>query len=159
MSARPWWRAVGWLLLLPLALAVSGCFWGDESETRHLTGPYYLNGISKEDPWSIHFDDEEWGLADALISSRIAEAGFNAKCIVLRAASPGAQFYVIPLDDTSVVKSKVYLIPVGKDSATEGREAARRKIIGPLSKAEFQANVRQLNNGALVPFDPELTAF
>lgn len=58
MSASPWLRAGGWLLLPPLALAISGCFWGDESETRHLTGPYYLNGVSKEDPWYTHFDDE-----------------------------------------------------------------------------------------------------
>ena len=132
------------LLLLPLALAVSGCFWSDESETRHLTGHYYLNGVSEEDPWYIHFADEEWGLADALISSRMAEAGFNDKCIVLRAASTGAQFYVIPL---------------GRPSDVESRDEVRQKIIGPLSKVEFQTAVRQLNNGALVPFDPELTAF
>ena len=94
-----------------------------------------------------------------MISSRIAEAGFTTNCIVLRAASTGAQFYVIPLGKAAVEESKACMIPVGKDSAIEGREAARRKIIGPLSKAEFQAKVRQLNNGALVPFDPELTAF
>lgn len=133
-----------YLLLLPLALAVSGCFWGDKSKTRHLTGPYYLNNVSAEDPWYIHFADEEWGLADALISSRIAEAGFNNKCIVLRAAISGAQFYVIPLDKASTI---------------EGREAARRRIIGPLINTKFHTTVRRLNNGALVPFDPELTAF
>jgi hypothetical protein len=125
-------------------MVVSGCFWGDESETRHLTGHYYLNGISDEDPWYLYFDDEEWGMADALVNSRIAEAGFNAKCIVLRAASSGPQYYIVPL---------------GKASSVESREAARRKIIGPLSKVEFQAMTRQLNNGALVPFDAELTAF
>ena len=132
-----------WLLVLPLALAVSGCFWGDESETRQITGNYYLDGVSEKDPWYIHFDDGV-GLADALISSRIAEAGFNEKCIVLRAASPGAQFYVIPLS---------------KASASESREEVRHKIIGPLTTAEFQTTIRRLNNGALVPFDPELTAF
>lgn len=94
-----------------------------------------------------------------MISSKLVAAGFNANCIVLRAASPGAQFYVIPLANVSVVESKIYVIPVGKDLAIEGREAARRKIIGPLSKAEFQTKVRPLNNGALVPFDPALTAF
>lgn len=144
MNARPWRRAIGWLLLLPLALAATGCFWGDESETRHVTGNYYLNGVSDEDGWYIHFDDEEYGLADALINNRVAEAGFSANCLVLRAASPDAQFYVIPLS---------------KASALEDRAEVRNKIIGPLFKAEFQAKVRQLNNGALVPFDPELTAF
>jgi hypothetical protein len=133
-----------WLLLLPLATAVSGCFWGDESETRPLAGHYYLNGISNEDPWYLYFEDEEWGLADALINSRIAEAGFNKKCIVLRVASIGPQFYVVPLS---------------KASNTEGREAARSKIVGPLTKAEFQTTVRRLNDGLLVPFDPELTSF
>ena len=132
-----------WLLLLPLALTVASCLWGDESEIRQLTGNYYLDGVSSEDPWYIYFDDGV-GLADALINVRVAEAGFNDKCIVLRAASPSAQFYIIPLDEIST---------------TQGREAARRNIIGPLSKTEFQAKVRQLNNGALVPFDPELTAF
>jgi hypothetical protein len=148
-----------WLLLLPLALAVAGCFWGDESITRQITGHYYLNGVSDEDPWYLHFEDEEWGLADALISSRIAEAGFNAKCIVLRAASPGPQFYIVPLSKAGDIESRVYIFPLTKAVDPESREAARRKIIGPLAKAEFQAKVRQLNNGALVPFDPDLTAF
>ena len=93
MNGRPWPRAVSQLLLLPLALAVSGCFWGDESEARQLTGNYYLNGESAEDPWHVYFDDGG-GLADALISNRIAEAGFSAKYIVLRAASSGGQYYI-----------------------------------------------------------------
>jgi hypothetical protein len=130
-------------LLLLLILAATGCFWGDESETRQLTGNYYLNGVSAEDPWYIYFGDGV-GLADALISARVAEAGFNDKCIVLRAVSSGAQFYVIPL---------------GKISTVESREEVRNKIIGPLAKAEFQAKVRHLNNGAMVPFNPKLTAF
>jgi hypothetical protein len=134
----------GALLLLPLALIATSCFWGDESETRQITGNYYLNGESDEDPWYIHFADEKWGLADALINTRIAEAGFSEKCIVLRAARPSAQFYVIPL---------------GKAADVESRDEVRHKIIGPLSKTEFQTAVRQLNNGALVPFDAELTAF
>lgn len=159
MSARPWRRAVSWLLLLPLTLAVSGCFWGDESETRQITGNYYLNGVSAEDPWYLHFDDEEWGLADALISSRIAEAGFNDKCIVLRAASTGPQFYIVPLSKVGAIQSRVYVVPLNKVVDPESREAARKNIIGPLSKAEFQVKVRLLNNGVLVPFNPELTAF
>lgn len=132
-----------WLLLLPMMLVATSCFWGDESETRQLTGNYYLNGVAAEDPWYIYFDDGV-GLADALISARVAQAGFNTTCIVLRVASPSAQFYVIPL---------------GKAPTVENREEVRHKIIGPLATAEFQAKVRQLNNGALVPFDPELTAF
>lgn len=162
MSARPCLRAVSWLLLLPLALAVSGCFWGDESVTRQVTGNYYLNGVSDEDSWYLHFNDEEWGLADALINNKIAEAGFNKKCIVLRAASTSPQFYIVPLGKVSVVESRVYVVPLSELSKVvdpDSREAARNKIIGPLSKAEFQAKVRQLNNGALVPFNPDITAF
>lgn len=142
MNPRPLLKAAGsYLLLLSLILAVPGCFWGDESETRQLTGNYYLHSVSAEDPWYIYFDDRA-GLADPLISDRIAEAGFKATCIVLRAASPGAQCYIIPL---------------GQASTMERREEVRNKILGPLSRAEFQAKVRQLNNSALVPFDPELT--
>ncbi len=65
-------------------------------------------------------------------------------CIVLRAASTGQQYYVVPL---------------GKTLDTESREFARSKIIGPLGKMEFQATVRRLNNSVLVPFDPELTSY
>ncbi len=81
MSHKPFVNrlAVGrWLLLLPLALVVNGCFWGNEFKTRHLIGHYYLDGIdSQADSWYLHFEDKEWGLADALISSTIAEAGFS----------------------------------------------------------------------------------
>ncbi|MGI4763171.1 MAG: hypothetical protein ACRYF0_20830 [Janthinobacterium lividum] len=142
-----------------MMLVATSCFWGDESVTRQITGNYYLNGESGDASWYLHFADEEWGLADALVSSKFAEVGFNDKCIVLRATNPGTQFYVIPLGKASDMESKVYVIPLGKASDTESREAARHKIIGPLSSAEFQITVRRLNNGALVPFDPELTSF
>ena len=144
MSARPWRRAIGWLLLLPLALAATGCFWASEFETRYLVGHYCLNGASAENPWYLYFEDEQGELSWSLLSEYIAEAGFSEKCIVLRAASPTLAYYVIPTDYAA---------------ARQEREFARSQIIGPLSKAEFQAKVRRLNNGALVPFDPELTAF
>jgi hypothetical protein len=132
------------LLLLPLALAVSGCFWASEFETRHLTGHYYLDGASAKNPWYLYFKDEEGELGGALLSRYVSEAGFSEKCIVLRATGPVPAYYVIPTDDAS---------------ARQEREFARSRIIGPLSKTEFQAKVRQLNNSALVPFDPDLTAF
>jgi hypothetical protein len=89
----------------------------------------------------------------------MAEAGFNEKCIVLRAACLGPQFYIVPLSKTRAMQSRVYVVPINKVVDPESREAGRQNSIGPLSKAEFQAKVRQLNNGALVPFDPELTVF
>ena len=133
-----------WLLLLPLALAVSGCFWASEFETRHLVGHYYLDGVSDENPWYLYFKDEEGELGEALLSRYIAEAGFSEKCIVLRATGPAPAYYFIPTD---------YAVE------RQEREFARSKIVGPLSKTEFQVAVRRLNNGALVPFDPELTSF
>ena len=128
-------------LLLPMA---TSCFWGSEFETRHLIGHYYLDGFEARGEWYLHLEDEKEELGGALINEYVAGAGFNKNCIVLRVASTGPQFYIIPLGSTSDVES---------------REFVQSKIIGPLTKAEFQATVRRLNKGELVPFDPELTSY
>lgn len=137
-------KSFGCWLLLPLMLMVTGCFWGSEFETRHLIGHYYLDGFESKGEWNLYFEDEKEELGEALLNEYIAEAGFSKNCIVLRAASNGPQYYIIPLGNTL-------------DS--ESREFARSKIIGPLSKTVFQATVRQLNNGVLILFAPELTSF
>jgi len=65
-------------LLLPLLLLFSGCFWGDEYETKHLVGHYYLDEVEHgSGAWYLHFEDENYGLADALFNCPIVEAGFN----------------------------------------------------------------------------------
>jgi hypothetical protein len=86
----------------------------------------------------LHFEDQE-GLADALFNNQIVEAGFNDKCIILRALGPAPQFYVIPL------------------SSTENREVARRSILGPLHLADFQVAVRRVAGKDLPRIDLKLT--
>ena len=125
--------------LLVLLLLTTSCFWGDEYETRHLTGHYYLDESEPgSGTWSLHFEDQE-GLADALLNNQIVEAGFNDKCIILREIGPAPQFYVIPLSDT------------------EDREVARRSILGPLYLADFRTAVRRIAGKDLPRIDPKLT--
>lgn len=126
--------------LLVLLVVTPGCFWGDEFETRHLTGHYYLSEVEPHSGmWSLHFEDEEWGLADALFNNQVVEVGFNNKCIILRAIGPAPQLYVVPLSDT------------------QDRKVARRSIIGPLHLAEFRTVVRRIAGNDLPRIDPELT--
>jgi hypothetical protein len=127
------------LALLLFLFVLPGCFWGDEFETKHLTGSYYLSEVEPDSgTWSLYFADEEWGLADALLSN-IVEAGFNSKCIILRAVGPPPQFYVVPL------------------SSTKDREVARCSIVGPLPLAEFRTAVQRIAGNDLPRIDPELT--
>ena len=107
-------------------------------------GHYYLDGSSAENPWYLYFEDEEGELGEALLNKYIAEAGFSEKCIVLRAVGPAPAYYFIPTNYAA---------------ERQDRESARNRIVGPLNKKEFQVEVRRLNNGLLVPFDPELTSF
>jgi hypothetical protein len=131
-------RVFGKIAVFSLLLMGTGCFWGDEYETRHLIGHYYLDEF-EPGLWHLHFDDQESGLADALFNSSIVEAGFNDKCIILRAVGPAPQLYIVPL------------------STTENREVARRSIIGPLHLAEFQVAVHRIVGNDLPRINPELT--
>lgn len=136
MKARNWlWQVC---LSMALVLGLNSCFWGDEYETRRLTGHYYLDEF-EPGSWYLHFDDEEFGLGDALFNNQVVEAGFNDKCIILRTVGSVPQFYIVPLSDT------------------EDREVARRSIVGPLSMAEFQVAVHRIAGNDVPRIDPELT--
>lgn len=142
MKAKPiaFRQAVGKIFAyLFFLLLTTGCFWGDEYATRHLTGHYYLDESEPgSGTWFLHFEEKE-GLADALFNNQVVEAGFNDKCIILRAVGPAPQLYIVPL------------------SGTEDREAARRSIIGPLHLAEFRVAVRRIAGNDLPRIDPTLT--
>jgi hypothetical protein len=137
MKRRRWQQG---FLAVTLALGLGGCFWGNEYETRHLIGNYYLCAVEPNaGTWSLHFDDEEFGLGDNLLASPVVEAGFNKKYLILRVVGPAPQLYVIPV------------------STTENREAARRSIIGPLTLNEFQTVVRRVSGNDLPTINPALT--
>ncbi|WP_460619703.1 hypothetical protein [Hymenobacter ruber] len=127
--------------LLPLLLLLlAGCFWGDEYETRHLIGHYYLDEVEPDaGAWYLHFEDEEFGLADALFNCQIVEAGFNERCIIVRAICTNPQFYIVPV------------------THTKDRETARSSIKGPLSRQQFQTELRRICGDELPQFDSKLT--
>ena len=125
--------------LLPATLLLSSCFWGDKYETRHLIGHYYLDEVApKTGVWYLHFDDEKFGLADALFNCQIVEAGFNERCIIMRAVCTNPQFYIVPVTDT------------------EDREAARRDIRGPFSEQKFKSELKRICGDELPQFDSKL---
>ena len=127
-------------LLLPFSLLLSGCFWGDEYETKHLIGHYYLDEAeSNSGAWYLHFDDEEFGLADALFNCQIVEAGFNKRCIIMRAVCTNPQFYLAPV------------------TGTNDREIARQNIRGPFTKTKFEAELKRICGNDLPHFDYNLT--
>ena len=128
------------LFLLSSAL-LSSCFWGDEGETKHLVGHYYLDEVQPDSgAWYLHFADEDFGLADALFNCQIVEAGFNKRCIIVRAICSNPQFYLAPVSDT-------------KD-----REIARQAIRGPFTKQQFEAELRKICGNDLPKFDSKLTS-
>lgn len=127
-------------LLLPLLLLLAGCFWGDEYETRHLIGRYYLDETeAKSGAWYLHFEDEEFGLADALFNCQAVEAGYNERCIIMRAVCTNPQFYILPI------------------TATNDREVVRRSIRGPFTKQQFDAELRNLCGKNIPHFEDNLT--
>ena len=126
--------------LLLLTLTLSGCFWGDEYETRHLIGSYYLcEAGAGTGAWYLHFDDEAYGLADALFNSQIVGAGFNDRCIMMRAAGTNPQFYIAPV------------------TRTKDRETARSDIRGPFSEQKFKIELKRICGDELPQFDSKLT--
>ncbi|WP_125932477.1 hypothetical protein [Hymenobacter glacialis] len=127
-------------LLLPLTLLLAGCFWGDERETRHLVGNYYLNETGPDSgAWYLHFDDENFGLADALFNCQIVEAGFNKQCIIMRATCTNPQFYIARINRAN------------------DREIARNAIQGPYTSQELQAKLQRLSGDDVLSFDATLT--
>ena len=115
-------------------------FWGDECDTKHLTGHYYLvESTPGSSTWDLHFDDEEFGIADGPTRSSVAEVGFNTQCNVMRAAGTEARFYVVPLTET------------------DDRAKARQNIIGPLSRDEFELAQQKYHAGGKLTFDSSLT--
>ena len=126
-------------LILP-TLVLSSCFWGDECDTKHLTGHYYLvENTPSSSTWDLHFDDEEFGLADGLTRSSVAEVGFNTQCIVVRATGTEARFYIVPLIEA------------------DDRAEARQNIIGPLSRDEFELAQQKYHAGGKLTSDSSLT--
>ena len=126
-------------LILP-TLVLSSCFWGDECDTKYLTGHYYLvENTPGSSTWDLHFDDEEFGLADGLTRSSVAEVGFNTQCIVMRATGTEARFFIVPLTEA------------------DDRAEARQNIIGPLSRDEFELAQQKYYAGGKLTFDLSLT--
>jgi hypothetical protein len=127
-------------VLLPALLLCLGCFWADEYETRHLIGHYFLDEIQPDSgAWYLHFDDEEFGLADALFNCPVVDAGFNERCIILRAVCANPQFYLVPI------------------TATNDREVARQSIRGPFTREKLEAELKTLCGNGLPHFNPSLT--
>ena len=131
----------GPIKLLPLLLLfLTGCFWGDEYRTKHLTGSYYLDEVEPNSgAWYLHFEDEKSGLADALINCQIVEAGYNEQCIIIRAVCTNPQFYFLPI------------------TTTQDREVARRSIQGPFTKQQFDTELKRICGNDLPQFDDNLT--
>ena len=126
-------------LILP-TLVLSSCFWGDECDTKHLTGHYYLvENTLGSSTWDLHFDDEEFGLAEGLTRSSVAEVGFNTQCIVMRATGTEARFYVVPLTEA------------------DDRAEARQNNSSPLSRDEFELAQQKYYVGGKLTFDSSLT--
>jgi|GEM_PF-1814177 len=126
--------------LLPLLLLLSGCFWGDEYETKHLIGPYYLDeSEANSGVWYLHFDDEKYGLADALFNCHVVEAGYNDRCIIMRAVCTNPQFYLLPI------------------TTMKDREVARRNIRGPFTKAQLDTELKRICGANRPQFDGNLT--
>jgi hypothetical protein len=120
-------------------LALTACFWGDEYDVEHIVGDYYVSGLdgSWGKPMSavyLHFDDEEWGLADALLPQTLSAVGANEKCIIMLTTAPQRQYYVAQ-------------IVAGAD-----RAVARENIFGPFDKPAFTQKLKEVNGDTLVSF-------
>lgn len=134
-------KTSGLTKLLPLLLlCLAGCFWGSEFETRHLIGPYYIDEVAPDSgEWYLHFEDEEFGLADALLNCPVVEAGYNERCLIMRANCTNPQFYLLPI------------------TATTDREVARSSIRGPFTQPQFDAELKKICGAAVPQFDKDLT--
>ena len=81
-------------LLLPLAtVLLTACFPGDDWDTEHLTGRYYVlgNGPSRgETAWhdaQLYFKDEQYGYAEPLIRPNISAVRYNDHYIVAQTST------------------------------------------------------------------------
>ena len=79
------------------------------------------------------------GLADALLNCQVVEAGYNERCIIMRAVCTNPQFYILPV------------------SKTQDREVARRSIRGPLTKQQFDTELKNVCGQDVPHFDDNLT--
>ncbi|MBT2556400.1 hypothetical protein J7E24_01240 [Hymenobacter sp. ISL-91] len=127
------------LLLLPLLLILTACFWGDEYEDEQIVGNYYVSGLDGgwEEPMKdayLHFHDEKFGLADALFPRTLSNIGFSKKCLIMLTSPPNEQYYIARIIS-------------GAD-----REVARKNILGPFNKQDFLRKLEQVNGDTLVSF-------
>jgi hypothetical protein len=128
------------LLLLPL-LTLTACFWGDDWDTEHLTGRYYVlgNGPQRsETEWhdaQLYFDDEQYGYAEPLIRPNLAAVRFNDAFIVAETAQLlttrqqtriARQYYLVPVSPGKSHFQAVELVQGPFDRQTCYRELARR---------------------------------
>jgi hypothetical protein len=128
------------LLLLPL-LGLTACFWGDDWDTEHLTGRYYVLGTGPgwgETDWQyaqLYFDDEEFSYGEPLIRPNIAAVRFNDDFIVVETAALVAtpqqtridrQYYLVPIWQGQSHFQAVKLVEGPFDRPTCYRELARR---------------------------------
>jgi hypothetical protein len=131
-------RLVVRIFLLFNILPLAGCFWFDEGGDEHIIGSYYTSGIGGS--WGkpmytvyLHFDDGEYGLADALLPQTLEAVGASEKCVILKTAYEG-QYYI------------ARIVP-GAD-----REVARKNILGPFDRQTFNQRLKEINGDTLVRF-------
>ncbi|WP_139255208.1 hypothetical protein [Hymenobacter psychrophilus] len=118
---------------------MTACFWGDEYDEQQIVGSYYVSGLDGgwEEPMKdayLHFRDEEFGLADALLPRTLGNVGFSKKCVIMLTSAPSKQYYI------------ARIVP-GAD-----REVARKNILGPFNRQDFTRRLEEVNGDTLVSF-------
>jgi hypothetical protein len=116
---------------------------GDEYGEEQIIGDYYASGLkgSWGEPMTdvhLYFNDEEFGLAEALLPETLSAAGGNERCIIFKGTDN--EYYIAKI------------LP----GAT--REMARRNIFGPLTRQAFKQKLQLINGDTLVSFTHRYSA-
>ena len=134
-------RIIAAVMVMTIAsLILTGCFWGDEFSTKHLTGPYYIIELQPQSGvWGLYFEDANSILGEP-VTPPVVKVGFNETCIIMQAAGSPPSFYIVPL------------------RATEDKSAAIEAIIGPLEKKEFYETLHSFSGKEFLRVNPNLTS-
>lgn len=129
------------LLLLPL-LALTACFWGDDWDTEHLTGRYYVLG--EEPGWGkqdwrsaqLYFKDERFGFAEPLIPRDVTAVAYNGAVLVAEVGT------LVITQHSKRLECQYYLMPLY--TGTDGSQA-RALVQGPFNRPTYLQKLRQLS--------------
>lgn len=112
-------------MILLVAIALQGCFFGADGDSEKIIGNYFISGDYGFKNVHLGFEDKEFGRI-GLIEKPIIAIGLNDEYLIVKRELDKSEYFVLKIMNSSKISD------------------AEKNIIGPLTESEFNKTINEL---------------